>query len=253
MTGDRVLTTVERSKLSDQVFRQLRDGILSEKIRKGERLPPERELCDVLKVNRSSVREALKRLEQVRLIETRHGEGSIVLDFRLNAGFDLIGDLIMPAGEINAVAIRSIFEFRSLIGPEIARLAALRIEETELADIERIVERIEECPEDDVVTFQGLDFEFHYAMARAGGNLALVLILNSAKDVYFAYRDFFAVLFEEVADLRGSYRAIYDALRAHDEARSESLCRVLIERGNGAFWERFPEMDLARTARGSGK
>ena len=63
-----MLKPVARTKLSDQVFTQLRDKILSSEYPPGERLPSERELCASLDVNRSSVREALKRLEHARLI-----------------------------------------------------------------------------------------------------------------------------------------------------------------------------------------
>jgi GntR family transcriptional regulator, transcriptional repressor for pyruvate dehydrogenase complex len=95
-----MLKPVERQNLSNQVFEQLRDTILSEEYSPGERLPSERELCDILKINRSSVREALKRLEEARLIRIRHGEGSVVQDFRNNAGFDLLRHLVMPGGRL---------------------------------------------------------------------------------------------------------------------------------------------------------
>lgn len=241
-----MLKTVERSKLSDQVFRQLRDGILSEKFRSGERLPPERELCDLLQVNRSSVREALKRLEQARLIQTRQGEGSVVLDFRLNGGFDLLRDLVMPAGQVNPVSIRSIFEFRSLISPEIARLAALRIQDSDLEVLERIVEQIEACSPDDTQTVQRLDFEFHYTMAQASENLALLLILNSVKEIYFANRDYFVVMFKEVMRARDVYRRIFEALRARDAKRSQALCAELIADTTKTFWEHYGQADLAK-------
>ncbi len=237
-----MLRPVERVNLSGQVFDQLRDHILNEEYQPGERLPSERELCDMLGVNRSSVREALKRLEQARLIEIRHGGGSTVLDFRLNAGIELMRDLVMPAGRMNHIAIRSILEFRSLIGPEIARIAALRIQEEELQRIGRIVERIEACSEDDVQTLQDLDFEFHYTMCRAGENLALLLILNSIRDTYFHFRNYFAAMFSRAVRSRGLYRRIHEALRVHDEERAGRLCAELIEKGNRVFLERYEVM-----------
>ena len=74
-----MLKPVARTNLSDQVFDQLRDKILAGEYEPGQRLPSERLLCESLEVNRSSVREALKRLEHVRLISTRQGGGSRVL------------------------------------------------------------------------------------------------------------------------------------------------------------------------------
>jgi len=231
-----MLTPVERNSLSEQVFRQLQREILNEQYRAGDRLPSERELCDVLGVNRSSVREALKRLEQARLIEIRHGSGSVVLDFRFNAGFELVGTLVAAGGQLGPIAFRSIFEFRSLIGPEIARLAAQRIQQPELDRLEHLVDKIESCSRDDGEELQALDFEFHHTMAMASENLALVLILNSVRDVYFELREAFTAIFAENVGSQWHYRPIVDALAAHDEKRSTELCCELIELGNAAFW-----------------
>lgn len=231
-----MLIPVERSNLSNQVYQQLRDDIIAGAYTPGERLPPERELCDLLGVNRSSVREALKRLEHARLIETRQGAGSVVLDFRFNAGFDLVGHLMMPNGEVNPIALRSVFEFRSLISPEIARLAARRIGPAGLAHLSSIVEAIASCPEGEVHAFQELDFEFHHTMARAGENLALLLILNSVRELYLQFREMFSAVFANNAKTRLLYRRIVESLAAHDEKSSAELCSQLIEQGNQQFW-----------------
>lgn len=226
---------VTRSSLSNQVFAQLRDSILGSHYGAGQKLPSERELCEILGVNRSSVREALKRLEQARLIEIRHGEGSVVLDFTFTAGFDLMRDLVMPLGRVNRIAVRSILELRALIGPEVARLAALRIKAPELERVRTIVEQIEGLSPEDGESFQKLDYEFHYTMARGSQNLALLLILNSAKDIYLANLGFFSAMFPAIAPALALYRRIYDALQARDAVVAESVCREMMEAGNELF------------------
>ncbi len=229
------LIPVERRSLSDQVFSQIRDRILTGAYQAGQRLPAERTLSETLHVNRSSVREALKRLEQTNLIEIRHGEGSVVLDFRLTAGFELLRDLISPGAAPDPLAVRSMLEFRGLIGPEIARLAALRISDSELAEIEALVEAIEAAPETDTRQLQDLDFEFHYTMVRASENLALLLILNSVRGIYLRLRDSFAPMFPSSS--RPLYREIAGALREHDAEMAKQVCGKLIDDGNAAFWE----------------
>ena len=164
----------------------------------------------------------------------------MVLDFRTNAGFDLLGDLIVVGGKINAIAIRSIFEFRSLICPEIARLAALRIQDSELQELRRLVEQIEACPESDPKQFQALDFEFLYTLVQASENLAHILIINSTKDIYFAYQEFFTVLYQETMARRGVYRQVYDAVRSRDAERSKQLFAGLVEFHQDVFLKRYP-------------
>lgn len=76
-----MLKPVRRQSLSDAVFDQLRDRIVSGAMRAGDPLPAERALCEALGVNRGAVREALKRLAQARLVAVQHGGASRVLDF----------------------------------------------------------------------------------------------------------------------------------------------------------------------------
>src|SRR5262249_61249765 len=91
------LTPVRKQSLSDAVFEQLRDQIVSGAMAPGSPLPAERVLCEALGVNRGSVREALKRLQQSRLVSVRHGGTSHVLDFRASGGLDLLGEVIVTA------------------------------------------------------------------------------------------------------------------------------------------------------------
>jgi len=121
-----MLKPIHKTSLSDAVFEQLRGEILSGSLRVGESLPAERALCEMLDVNRGAIREALKRLAQARLVSTAHGGGTQVLDFRRMAGLDLLSALLFtPDGGIDRMVARSVIEMRSLLAPEISRLAAL--------------------------------------------------------------------------------------------------------------------------------
>ncbi|MEW5736300.1 MAG: GntR family transcriptional regulator [Thermodesulfobacteriota bacterium] len=234
-----MLKPPERKSLSDQVFDQLRDNILSLKFMPGEHLPSERELADILRINRSSVREALKRLEQARLIEIRHGEGSVVLDFTATAGFDLLRHLVTGSGRLDFIAVRSITEVRLVIISEIARLSALRIQEPELAGLRALTDKIAALKNGDDAGLQKLDFEFFYALARTSENLALVLLLNSIRDVYGQLAGHFSAMFRN-ADRR-VYAKLCDALAAHDESRAAELAREHMEQTNRAILALYAE------------
>ncbi len=234
-----MLTPVKSEKKSEQVYEKLRDSILVGEFRVGERLPTERKLCEILEVNRSSVREALRRLEQARLVEVRHGSGCIVLDFKATGGFDLLNDLLVPGGEVNKIAIRSIFEFRRVMCEEIARLAARRIRESELGRLRGILEQIEGLRDDEMEQLQLLDSEFLSTMAQASENLAFILIFNSTRDIYLENRRYFSVIFEEQMRMRHVYRELVDALADHDEEHSRELFGEMLEKGASAFFDRF--------------
>lgn len=218
---------VKRTNLSEQIFEQLRDEILNRVHQPGQRLPAERELCRIMQVNRGPMREALKRLEQAGLIQIRQGDGSIVLDYELHGGLELLPSLAMPGGRPNVAAVRSMFECRALIAPEMARLAAIRIEPQALEELTELVSRIEACT--DLPQVQDLDLEFHGALARASGNLAYRLIFNSARDLYLRFRRLLVQMFDYPPRTRTLYRRIRDAIAERDAERARELCVELMD------------------------
>src|SRR2546425_9785019 len=113
---------LSRTSVPDQVFALLREAILSGRYRPGERLPPQRALAAELQVNMASVREALGRLEQLRLVEVRHGDATRVLDWRRSGGLEAL----VLRGGIDEPFARDLFEARPPLLVEAARLAAAR-------------------------------------------------------------------------------------------------------------------------------
>ena len=234
-----MLKPVKRQSLSEQAFNQLRNDILGSGYKPGDRLPSERELCHLLKINRSSVREALKRLEQSRLIEVRHGHGSVVLDFRHSAGFDMLNHLVRQPENLNYLTARSITELRVMLCAEAAWLAGQRIQKQELDLLLDLVSQIETCEPDNLKKFQELDWEFLYTIARSSENIAMLLLFNSIKDTYFKLRFFFTAMFTQTMASRHLYRRIYNALKARQADTAKVLCKQLIEQGNRSFLEAY--------------
>ena len=99
--------SVAKQSLSEAVFLQLQDRIISQRLPAGEELPSERKLAELLGVNRGAVREAIKRLQQAGLIEVRHGGNSTVMNYLETSGMELLPTLLVDAnGHINAAVAR---------------------------------------------------------------------------------------------------------------------------------------------------
>ena len=227
-----VLKPVRRQSLSDAVFDQLRDQIVSGAMRAGEPLPAERALCEALGVNRGAVREALKRLSQARLVAVQHGGASRVLDYRASAGLELLPDLLVDeAGGFDPVVVRSVVEMRSALAPDIARLAALRGGRDVAADaLDAIVARMDAVA-GDLPALQALAMRFWSALVDATENVAYRLAYNSLRDTYEKCMDLLTgVLADELGD-RNGYGAIATAVRRGDGAAAERLARELTRRG----------------------
>ncbi len=121
----------ERRPVSDTVAEHIQSAILDGEFQAGDRLPPERELAERLDVNRSSVREALKKLQQLRLIDIQQGSGIRVRDLE-DASFDLVGSLVFRAGVPDRRWIQGLLELREAVMPGILRLAMSRSTTAEL-------------------------------------------------------------------------------------------------------------------------
>lgn len=226
-----MLKPVKRQSLPQSIYEQLRAQIVSGRLEPGAALPPERELCESLGVNRQAVREALKRLEQARLITIRQGGDTRVLDFKQTAGTDLLAQLLFsPDGELRTVVLRSVLEMRSALAPDIARLAALRGRAPLARRLDAVTARMEES-RDDVPALQLLSIEYWDLLVEGCQNLAYRLAFNSLMDVYRRVQHLLTDLMaDEVRALR-VYAAISAAVRRGDTAEADRRARDLMQRG----------------------
>jgi GntR family transcriptional repressor for pyruvate dehydrogenase complex len=120
-----------RRALPDEVAASIQARILDGTLAPGELLPPERELATQLRVNRSSVREALKKLEQLRLVDIQRGSGTRVKEAE-HASFDVVFPMLLLGGQPNPSRIRDLLELREALLAGVLRLALERAGDSEL-------------------------------------------------------------------------------------------------------------------------
>lgn len=166
-----MITPVRKTSLAASVFEQLRDLILTAQLEPGSDLPAERQLSETLQVNRSAVREALKRLEQAGLIVIQHGGNTRVLDYRRHASLDLLEPLIQQDPE----RLDDLRALRFALLPEIARAAAEKAQSDQIDRLEMLAGLIQS---DDAEQRRDLAHEFWNALVDASGNLAFQLTYN---------------------------------------------------------------------------
>src|SRR3954452_19167034 len=148
----------ERALVSDEVFGKLWEGILSGRYAPGEKLPTQRRLAADLGVNMAPVREAVKRLEQLRLVEVRHGDAMRVRDCLTDGGLDVIARALFRAGGLDREILAAVLEARRLMLTEAARLAAERRSDDHAGRLEDLAERLVATGEAEEA--QALDFAF---------------------------------------------------------------------------------------------
>jgi DNA-binding FadR family transcriptional regulator len=194
---------LSRTSVPDQVFARLCEAILGGRYEPGERLPTQRALAADLQVNVASVREAVKRLEQLRLVEVRHGDAMRVLDWRQSGGLDALALL----GSVDEDVVRSLFESRRLLLSETARLAAQRRTQEQVETLAELAATVATAADDHGALLA--DWHFMAAVVEAAGNLVFQLIMNSVRELYLprigafsgivAHRDEWAPLYARTA------------------------------------------------------
>jgi DNA-binding FadR family transcriptional regulator len=173
------LAPVAAAPLSEQVYRRLLDAILADEFVEGV-LPSERDLAAAFEVNRHAVREALKRLQQSRLVDVSQGGSTRVLDYRTEGRLDLLADLLVRAGRVDWKVARSALEMRASIGADAAALCAVRAPKSHRA-LRKVADEMASHP-DDLAALDADNVVFWTAIVEGSGNLLYRLSLNTLLD-----------------------------------------------------------------------
>ena len=213
--------------VSDDVFRRLTEEILGGVYEPGEKLPTQRALARDLGVNMASIREAVKRLEQLRLVEVRHGDAMRVADWRTSGGLDVLAHLLFRAGGLDANTLTELMEARALMLSESARLAATRRTAEQADVLKETAGRIAEA--EDARTAQLLDWAFYATIVEAAGNLVLTLVMNSIRHVYFQRADLFAKVVDDHHELAPLYAQAANAIADQDPDAAAAATRQLAD------------------------
>lgn len=215
-TNNALTRPLVRSRLHEAIVTLLQKQILSGAIAPGEKLPPERDLAESLQVNRATVREALRKLESLDLVEIRHGDGVFARNYLESSNLELI--LVAIELDERHAALLEVMEARRHLVPEIASLAAQRRTAADLEALETIVL-------DDSMTMLERDLKLHQAVARCSHNLLYTISLNYFSKILRDYGHLYFADERHVSRSQRFHREIFEAIKAQqpDEARQIML------------------------------
>ena len=170
------LTPIRTKRLYEEIVEQIRQLISDGKLKPGDKLLAERELADRFQVSRASVREAIRTLELLGVIDIRPGEGTFIRETEAD-------DIIRPLAMFLAVERSSVidmFEMRRIFETATASLAAQRATEQELEEIEALLESMKERLNlQDPEKGEEFDAAFHFAVAEATHNNLLARLFKT--------------------------------------------------------------------------
>lgn len=210
---------------SDRAIARIRDLIVEGELPPGQRLPPEKELAEALGVSRNALREAVKALELVRVLDARQGDGTYVTSLEapvLSEALAFILDLHRDD------SLLEIFEVRRMLEPRAAALAASRIDDATLRILDDAVAAVDPAGSvDDLVAH---DLTFHRTISAASGNGHLAGLLDALNGATVRARTWRGVTQGDVVQVTvAEHRGILEALRAHDAEGTRALAEQHIE------------------------
>ena len=206
-----MLTPIKNVKVYEIIMNQIKDIVRSGELKRGDKLPSERDLALKLNVSRTSVREAIKALETLGLIESRHGEGNYIRSDFEDILLEPLSIVFMLLGSDN----NEILQLRNVIEPEVAKIAAENITDEEIEKIEDIIEKLSTTK--DSKECASLDKEFHYSIAKASKNHLLSTIIFSVSSLIEEYIDESKIYDDKKEEVIKEHRKILKALKEHNK------------------------------------
>lgn len=198
--------------------------------KRGEKLPSEPELCQAFAIGRSTLREALKSLAFMGIVEMRHGDGTYVAE-----GPSKLLDRIFAQGLVTSENVNDLCEARIALECELVSLCARRATEENLRTLEKLVTEMKQAAHQDGPQFLKLDLDFHLTMAAYSKNQVLANLLRTI-------RDLLQELIRQSQELPGSrelacahHAKILEALKQHHPHRARSAMRSHLS----AFQKRY--------------
>ncbi|WP_120520250.1 FadR/GntR family transcriptional regulator [Arthrobacter celericrescens] len=210
--------------VTDEAIGKIKDMLIRGELKAGDRLPPEKELSESLGLSRSSLREAVKALELIRVLDVRRGDGTYVTSLDAK----LLNEAVAFVVELHQNrSILELFEVRRILEPATAHMAASRITPEEVAALRATMDGIDEAT--NVEELVAHDLEFHSIIAAAAGNDYLSGLLEALSGDTVRARIWRGITQEKaVAHTLAEHKAIAEALERGDSELVRALVTVHI-------------------------
>jgi GntR family transcriptional repressor for pyruvate dehydrogenase complex len=208
--------------VTDEAILKIKDMILAGELAPGHRLPPEKELSERLGLSRSSLREAVKALEVIRVLDVRRGDGTYVTSLEprlLLEAMSFVVDLHDDQSVLEIFAVRRILE------PAASALATRHADDDAIRRLHESIDRV--GGDADVEGLVDHDLEFHRGIAESAGNGYLASLIDSLSSHTVRARIWRGITQEHAVDRTlQEHRAILAAIEAGDADLAQALTVV---------------------------
>ena len=214
---------VRRNRVYEEVAKQI-ERLILKKLQPGDKLPSERDLAEMLRVSRGSIRDAIRSLELLGLVEARQGTGTIVRETSENALTHPFANALKRRKEL----VGELLDFRKMLEPPLAARAATHASPEEVLEMEDILRRQEEKQrQGDAAVAE--DAEFHYSIALASDNSVVLKVIDTVMDLLRDTRARSLQVEGRPHKSLNGHRRILAAIKRHDAEAAKAAMRRHLE------------------------
>jgi GntR family transcriptional regulator, transcriptional repressor for pyruvate dehydrogenase complex len=208
--------------LADEAISKIKEMIVSGALRPGDRLPKEADLAERLGLSRNSLREAVKALSMIRVLDVRQGDGTYVTSLEPQLLLDLLGFVVDFHTDD---AVMQFLEVRRLLEPAATALAAQRMSADDIEKLQAVLDELGAEPSIEALVAN--DLEFHRRIAAGAGNPVLSSLLDGISGPTTRARIWRGLTQEGAAErTREQHQAIVDAIAARQPELARSWATV---------------------------
>jgi len=210
--------------LTDEAIDKIKEMIVSGALGPGDRLPKEADLAERLGLSRNSLREAVKALSIIKVLDVRQGDGTYVTSLSPDL---LLESLSFVVDFHRDDTVLQFLEVRRILEPAATALASRRMNDSEIAKLQRVLDELGSSPS--VEALVANDLEFHRAIASGSGNAALCSLIDGLSGPTTRARIWRGLTQEGAVDkTREQHQAIVDAIAAREPELARSWATVHI-------------------------
>jgi GntR family transcriptional repressor for pyruvate dehydrogenase complex len=214
---------IRRNKVYEEVAKQI-ERLILRKLKPGDKLPSERELAELLQVSRSSIRDAIRGLELVGLVEPRQGAGTIVRERSSDSAANPFANALKRRQNL----VTELLDFRKMLEPPLAARAATHASADEISEMEEILQRQEKTQKQGDPAIAE-DAEFHYSIALASGNSVVLKVIDTLMDLLRDTREQSLQVEGRAEKSLAGHRRILSAIKRRDAEAAKAAMRRHIE------------------------
>lgn len=229
---------LKKGRLSEEIVEYIKNLIVQGRLKPSDKLPSERDLAERFNVGRPTVREAIRTLELMGLVEVFPGhKGTTIKNPELDTYMESLREQMSWMIQIERTTLQQLAEVRDSLETRIALLTAERATENQVREMQSILEDMK-VTTNDINAYLEKGIEFHSVMARATQNPIFFAIWNAFADLIFRYyRDLLKDL--DIKILKKLYQvniAVFEAILSKDPEKIQQAMSQHIDAEHEILW-----------------